>query len=107
MARYDFMLLLGGFHAGRTGGINWDHKLDFGLDKAFPEMRGQYAQRQAVQGEVKGSLLRWFNHLDQTVSKKSWNKSEERLMFELHQTYGNKWKEIAKLMKSRYSSTQP
>lgn len=47
--------------------------------------------------EVKIYTFRWHNHLDPEVNKNDWTYKEEKIMFEAHQKYGNKWTEIAKL----------
>ena len=35
------------------------------------------------------------------MNKEVWTSKEEKIMFEAHQRYGNKWTEIAKLFQSR------
>lgn len=44
---------------------------------------------------------RWHNHLDPKINKNVWSSEEEAIIFDAHKKYGCKWKEIAKLLKSR------
>jgi hypothetical protein len=44
---------------------------------------------------------RWRNHLDPSVKKLPLSDEEEKLVFEKHREYGNKWAEIAKYMNGR------
>ena len=46
--------------------------------------------------------LRWYNHLDPTINKQPWTEEEENVIFEAHQRWGSKWKDIAGLLKARY-----
>jgi len=44
---------------------------------------------------------RWHNHLDPKVVKEGFTKEEEKLLFDHHDIYGNKWSEISKKLNGR------
>ncbi|KAE8663009.1 putative Osmotic avoidance abnormal protein [Hibiscus syriacus] len=44
---------------------------------------------------------RWHNHLNPDIKKDAWTLEEELVLMNAHQTYGNKWAEIAKVLPGR------
>ncbi|ETK90599.1 hypothetical protein F441_05801 [Phytophthora nicotianae CJ01A1] len=44
---------------------------------------------------------RWHNQLDPAIRKEPWTPDEERILKELHDKFGNKWAEIAKMLPGR------
>jgi hypothetical protein len=48
---------------------------------------------------------RWHNQLDPSINKNPWTQEEEDLLIRLHDQYGNKWAEIAKLVPGRTDNT--
>ena len=44
---------------------------------------------------------RWFNHLDPTLKKGDWEESENATLLKLQRQLGNRWCEIAKVLKGR------
>lgn len=44
---------------------------------------------------------RWHNHLDPSIQKTQWSAEEEQMLFEAHQSIGNKWADISKLLVGR------
>jgi hypothetical protein len=44
---------------------------------------------------------RWHNHLNPEINKGPWTEEEDMQIIESHKIYGNKWSEIAKILKGR------
>ncbi|KAG6586650.1 putative myb-like DNA-binding protein [Phytophthora cinnamomi] len=44
---------------------------------------------------------RWHNQLDPAIRKEPWSPDEERILRDLHDKFGNKWAEIAKMLPGR------
>ena len=47
------------------------------------------------------SNYRWHNHLDPSINKKQWSDYEEMQFITAHQSLGNRWAEISKIIKGR------
>jgi len=56
---------------------------------------------QLIQRSPKQCRERWFNHLNPGISKGSWTREEDSMIFEYHKIYGPKWALIAKHLSGR------
>ncbi|XP_058082991.1 transcription factor MYB3R-2-like isoform X2 [Magnolia sinica] len=57
---------------------------------------------QSLPGRIgKQCRERWHNHLNPAIKKDAWTKEEEVILIRAHQTYGNKWAEIARFLPGR------
>ncbi len=50
---------------------------------------------------------RWHNHLNPDIRKDAWSPEEDEKLIELHAKIGNRWAEIAKVLKGRYGRGNP
>merc|ERR1712166_869314 len=44
---------------------------------------------------------RWLKHLDPDITKAPWSRSEDQILIDAHNVYGNKWSIISKLLPGR------
>lgn len=47
-------------------------------------------------------FCRWHNHLNPDIGRAAWAEEEELVLINVHNTCGNRWAEIAKLLPGRY-----
>ena len=48
---------------------------------------------------------RWLKHLDPDITKAPWSRSEDQILIDAHNVYGNKWSIISKLLPGRTDYT--
>eukprot|EP01035_Chromulina_nebulosa_P057296 gene57296-78507_t len=44
---------------------------------------------------------RWFNHLDPVIKRTEWTPAEEMILYQSQRHFGNRWKEMAKMLPGR------
>ncbi|KAH0788927.1 Myb-like DNA-binding domain containing protein [Histomonas meleagridis] len=44
---------------------------------------------------------RWMNHLNPNISRSAWTLEEDRILYKLHEQFGNHWSKISQFMPSR------
>jgi hypothetical protein len=50
---------------------------------------------------------RWSNHLDPALIHSPWSVSEDRLLIQANQSFGNSWKQIAEVLPGRSENSKP
>ena len=71
------------------------------VTQVFGEEKWSKIAKQLPGRNGKQCRERWVNHLDPSISKNPFSYEEDKTIVEAHVTYGNKWAEIAKLLKGR------
>lgn len=70
------------------------------VQKLGPRKWSQIAQH--LPGRIgKQCRERWHNHLNPDIRKDAWTKEEDELILQLHEKHGNKWAQIAKVLRGR------
>lgn len=77
-------------------------------DKKVMELVKQYGPKKwsLIASNLPGRIgkqcrERWHNHLNPDICKEAWRLDEDRKILEAHQTIGNRWAEMAKILAGR------
>jgi hypothetical protein len=60
-----------------------------------------WAHIQTDKVEVNFILYRWYNQLSPCITRSPWTVEEENILFISHSKLGNRWKDIAKIIRGR------
>lgn len=77
-----------------------DDKLRKLVEKYSPRNWSSLAKAMGTR-QGKQCRERWHNHLNPEIKKTPFTKEEDKLIVQLHATYGNRWSEIAKHLPGR------
>lgn len=98
--------------AGRWEKVLNPHLIKGSWTREEDEIIIDFVQKNGPRNWVKLALLlpgrigkqcreRWTNHLNPNVAKKTWTETEDKLLIELHEQFGNQWTKIATFFEGR------